>query len=77
MSAESVKPVVCRTWSPIPCPGRKMARDLGEFSYVWGLGWVWWRSRDVVTPWTECPWCGHELPTMEGLVLRALRRDDA
>jgi hypothetical protein len=54
-----------------------MARDLGEFSYLWGLGWVWWRSRDVVSPWTECPWCGHELPTMEALVLRALRRDDA
>lgn len=69
-------PITCRSWSPIPCPGRSYARRLGEFSYLWGVGWVWWRSRDVLTPWAHCPWCGHDLPTMETLVFRALQRRD-
>jgi len=63
----------CRDWSPIPCEHRKAARDRGDFSYVWGLGWIWWRSRNVLEPWSVCPWCGNDLPRMETLVLRALR----
>ena len=59
---------VCRDWSPIPCPERKAARDRGEIGYLWGLGWVWWKSKDVLTPWVRCPWCDGYLPSMEKIV---------
>jgi hypothetical protein len=59
---------ICRDWSPIPCDERKAARDCGDMSYVWGLGWVWWKSKDVTRPWVKCPWCDGDLPTMTGIV---------
>jgi len=32
------------------------------------LGWVWWKSKNVLQPWERCPWCDGLLPTMEGIV---------
>lgn len=62
------KLIICREWSPIPCQGRRAARERGEINYLWGLGWIWWRSKDVTLPWAKCPWCDGMLPTMEGIV---------
>jgi hypothetical protein len=66
--------IKCVDWSPVPCAYRKAARDRGDFGYLWGVGWVWWRAKDVMTPWDRCPWCDGWLPTMEALVMRALSR---
>lgn len=42
--------------------------DAGEFGYIWGLGWVWWRAKHVTNSWHTCPFCGRGLPQMERLV---------
>jgi hypothetical protein len=44
----------------------------GQFFYLWGIGWLWLRSKDVATPWERCPWCWGKLPTMEQAVLRLM-----
>jgi hypothetical protein len=74
MSDKQDEAIKCVDWSPVPCAYRRAARDRGDFGYLWGVGWVWWRAKDVMTPWEKCPWCDGWLPTMEALVLRALSR---
>jgi len=72
MSQDSSERITCRDWSPIPCDARRAARERGEIDYVWGLGWIWWRSKNVLEPWTRCPWCDGYLPTMTGVINHGL-----
>jgi len=62
----------CGSSHPIPCPERKAEMLRGQFFYLWGIGWLWLRSKDVATPWERCPWCWGKLPTMEQAVLRLM-----
>jgi hypothetical protein len=47
--------------------------EAGQMFYLWGVGWLWLRARDVTRPWVRCPWCWGELPTMVGAVERLQR----
>lgn len=65
--------VVCGARHPIPCAERKAEMVAGQFFYLWGIGWLWLRARDVAEPWERCPWCWGLLPTMEAAIERILR----
>ena len=63
----------CRHDSPLRCEGRARAMDATDFKYVYGWGWVWFRAANPCVAFRDCPWCGGNLPTMEGIVERGLR----
>ena len=65
----------CRENTPIACPERKAAVKAGEFGYLDGLGWVWWKASDVTRPWDRCPWCWGKLPQL-GPIVDQLRKHD-
>jgi hypothetical protein len=65
--------MACSADSPIACPDRRAEQLAGQMFYLWGVGWLWLRSRDVTRPWQSCPWCGEALPTMQGTVERLQR----
>lgn len=56
------------------CPDRRLAVRQGRFFFAWNAGaggaWIWRKAR--TNPWTMCPWCGGDLPTLEDAVRRTL-----
>jgi hypothetical protein len=65
-------PTVCRVDSPIRCDWRERAMRADQMFHREGFGWFWLGSRDVTRGWQKCPGCGGTLPTMEGVVARAV-----
>lgn len=64
----------CTRHSPtVKCQARADAQTRGAFWYSYeARGWLWSGSKDILDPWTACPWCGGQLPTLMDAVMRLL-----
>ncbi len=65
--------VCTRTQPTVKCQARAEGQARGAFWYSFEAGgWLWSGSRDILDPWTVCPWCGGDLPTMVDAAMRLL-----
>lgn len=56
------------------CEERRRAIREGRFFFAWNANykgaWIWRGAKS--NPWTNCPWCGSDLPTLEDVALRLM-----